>query len=128
MSNEEYYAEVENIVGEVIIAVGRQSLQPKEGPTKLRNGKWDKQSGAVYITSVKNRESREHKEGVVTLVPYYAAAKGIMDNLHKVSTDEEIKKFLAEQKVKRDEILSAGARARNVQQFNVVPPVLEVSK
>jgi hypothetical protein len=46
----------------------------------------------------------------------------------RVSTDDEIKNFLAEQKSKREEILGAGARARNTAQFNVVPPVLEVSK
>lgn len=127
-SNEEYYANVQSVVDEIIVTVSKQSLQPKDGPRRdfRDKTKWDKTSGVVYIVSVKNRDVKEHKEGVVTLAPYFLAAKGIVDRLHAVATDEQIKKYLAEQQAKREEILGAAARLKGVTSFNVVPPVLEV--
>src|SRR5689334_14099527 len=129
-SNEEYYADVQSVVDEIIVTVSKQSLQPKDGPRRdpRDKTKWDKTSGAVYIVSVRNRDAKEHREGIVTLAPYFLAAKGIVDRLHDVATDEQIKKYLADEQRKREEILGAAARNRGVASFNVVPPVMEVSK
>jgi len=130
MDNELYYQEVQSVVDEILVEVSKQKLQLKDPPRKDRFGKWDKTSGALFITSVKNRALKEHKEGVVTLASYWQAAAGIVGStgqgqMHRVSTDDEIRDYLAEQQRKREEILGAAARLKGVAQFNVVPPVNE---
>lgn len=129
MDNELYYAEVQAAVDEIIVQVAKQTLQPKDGPRKDKYGKWTKDSGAVYQISVRNRAIKEHQEGRVTLVPYWLLAAGMVGptgqgQLHRVADDSEIKKYLAEEQVKRDQIMGAAARLKGVATFTV-PPVNE---
>jgi hypothetical protein len=131
MTNEEYFVDINNTVDEIIVTVSKQSLQPKDGPRRdpRDRTKWDKNSGAVYMTSVRNREVKEHKEGVVTLMPYYRGAEGIVGPTRqgafsRVSTDDEIREFLKAEALKRDQIQGSVARQRGVAQFTI-PPVNE---
>jgi hypothetical protein len=125
-SNEEYYADVQNVVDEIIVTVSEQTLQPKDRPRRdpRDKTKWDKTSGAVYIVSVKNREVKEHRAGVVAIAPYWLAAKGIVDRLHEVASDKEIEIFLKEQAEKKFAIERGLAQTSGVAQFRV-PPVNE---
>ena len=73
MSNEDYFLDINSAVDEIVATVGRENkLQPKDGPRRDARDqtKWTKDSGAVYMTSVRNREVKAHREGVVTLMPY----------------------------------------------------------
>ena len=131
MTNEEYFATVNTVVDEIIATVSKQALQPKEGPRRdpRNTTRWSKDSGAVYMTSVRNHEIKAHREGVVMLMPYWQAASQIIGPTRqgpffRVSTDSEIQIFLREEAEKRQMIQSGFSQRKGIAQFTV-PPVYE---
>lgn len=65
----------------------------------------------VYITSLKN-SSKNSVPGTTMSATPYNAARGIVDETHRVATDEEIKAFFAHQEANRVDNQKSEARKK----------------
>jgi len=81
----------------------------------------------VYITSVVTRRNGISNARVIA-AHLKLAAQRIVEGTHRLSSDEEIEKYLAEQERKREQMKSQEAALKGQITFSAPPPVPSVSK
>ena len=98
-----YWIEVNQTVGEIRADVARQTRQPRDGQE-------------VYIVSVRRKGvDPAWKADVVSLAPLKLAAQRLVENSHRLATDEEIEAYEHVQKEGRKAAaVSADRQAKTV--------------